>query len=103
LARAPRRSPRRHRAKADSQCQFWNDCRAIPHGFDWIAHIDSDELLYAQNDIGTVLTGCSANVVRFAMKVAVRPNSNIELMGIHGPQRPKRMPELRTEQIALLH
>lgn len=131
---------------------------ARSHGFDWIAHIDSDELLYAQNDIGTVLAGCSANVVRFAMKeavaeqdyyasrfattlfrealtaegrkqlaampasalegvlfedeyfrghsaskVAVRLNSNIRLMGIHGPQRPKRMPELRTEQIALLH
>ena len=131
---------------------------ARSHGFDWIAHIDSDELLFAHTDIGTVLTGCSANVVRFAMKeavaeedyyasrfaatlfreqltaagrkqlaafpapaleeilfegeyfrghsaskVAVRLDSNIRLMGIHGPQRPKRMPELRTEQIALLH
>jgi hypothetical protein len=131
---------------------------ARSHGFDWIAHIDSDELLFAHNDIGTVLTGCSANVIRFPMKeavaeqdyygsrfeatlfkeqltaagkkklaaipaavvagilfegeyfrghsaskVAVRLNSAIELMGIHGPQRPQRMPELRTEQITLLH
>jgi hypothetical protein len=132
--------------------------RARSQGFDWIAHIDSDEILFAQSDIGTVLTGCSANVVRFSMKeavaeqdfyssrfaatafreqltaagkkqlaampaeavagilfegeyfrghsaskVAVRLNSTIELMGIHGPQRPKRMPELRTQQITLLH
>jgi hypothetical protein len=130
---------------------------ARSRGFDWIIHIDSDELLFAESDIRTLLTGISASMVRFDMKeavaeqdyyssrfqatlfrepptaermkkitsipsadlegvlfegeyfrahtaskVAVRLNSGIKLMGIHGPQRQK-LTEVHTGRITLLH
>lgn len=39
--------------------------------FDWIIHIDSDELLHADADLHDVLMAARAPVVRFAMKEAV--------------------------------
>jgi hypothetical protein len=130
---------------------------ARARSYDWIIHLDGDELLSAQNAIGTVLSRYSADVVRFAMKeavaehdhytsrfqatlfreplttegrrrlaslspadldgvllegeyfrahsgskVAVRLNSRLLRMGIHGPERPT-MPEVQTSQIVLLH
>ena len=38
---------------------------------DWVIHIDGDELLLAQDTVGAVLAGYSADLVRFDMKEAV--------------------------------
>src|SRR5579863_8930815 len=40
-------------------------------GFDWAIHIDGDELLMADGEIGNILAQQSVDVVRFAMKEAV--------------------------------
>jgi hypothetical protein len=130
---------------------------ARAEGYDWIAHIDSDELLLAERPLGLVLAEYSADVVRFDIKeavaeqdfyvcrfettlfrqpltedrrkrlasiapadiqgilfegeyfrahtvskAAVRLNSRIESMGIHGPRSP-RLSEVQTPKIVLLH
>lgn len=38
-----------------------------------------------------------------ASKVAVRLASKLQVMGIHGPHRPRNMPEVKTTDITLLH
>jgi hypothetical protein len=40
-------------------------------GYDWIIHIDSDELLYSKEILGTILSKMKKNVVRFAIREAV--------------------------------
>jgi hypothetical protein len=51
---------------------------AAERGFDWIIHIDGDELLLADGDINTILSEQSADVVRFALKEAVAEKNRYE-------------------------
>ena len=123
-------------------------------GFNWLIHIDSDELLVADTDLREILSAESADVVRFPMKeavaeresyqsrfqatlfreplspaqfacltpedhasllfedeyfrghtaskVAVRVNSAVQSVGIHGVTKPK-LPESASQKITLLH
>jgi hypothetical protein len=51
---------------------------AAESGFDWIIHIDSDELLMSKGDIKNILSLQSGDVVRFSMKEAVSEKDHYE-------------------------
>ena len=40
-------------------------------GYDWITHIDSDELIYSEGEIARVLSEAKGNIVRFELREAV--------------------------------
>jgi hypothetical protein len=127
---------------------------ARQHRFDWIIHIDSDELLLADTDLRDILSAEASPVVRFPMKeavaeresyptrfhatlfreplpqaridslspadrasilfegeyfrghtaskAAIRVNSAVKSVGIHGAAKP-RLPERQSSEITLLH
>ena len=44
---------------------------AAEDGFQWIIHIDSDELILPKNGLKAILSACSVDVLRFAIKEAL--------------------------------
>src|SRR5262249_10957119 len=40
-------------------------------GYDWITHIDSDELIYSEGRIARIFDGAKGNIVRFELREAL--------------------------------